>query len=84
MPRVLTMVICDEVLSSEIESEVHTLANARIGVVVDRFPHLRRMDLYLVLSHYHPRLRQSPRKENYNTRSHHVQIKACARHRRYR
>ena len=53
VPRVRTMVICDEAVSSEIETEVHTLENVRIGVSeVGSFPHLRRMDLYLVLSHY--------------------------------
>ena len=48
------MVICDEAILSEIGSEVHTLENVRIGVEIDSFPHLRRMDLYLVLTHYHP------------------------------
>ena len=48
------MVICDEALLSEIEAEVYTLENVRIGVDVDSFPHLKRMDLYLVLTHYHP------------------------------
>ena len=45
------MVVCDEAVSSEIEAEVHTLENVRLGIEVDSFPHLRWFCVYLVLSH---------------------------------
>lgn len=52
VPRVRAMVICDEVVSSEIEADVFTLENVRLGVEVERFPHLRWFCVYLSLSHY--------------------------------
>ena len=52
VPRVRTMVICDEAVSSEIEAEVHTLENVRLRIEVDQFPHLRGFCVYLVFSHY--------------------------------
>jgi hypothetical protein len=52
VPRVRTMVICDEAVSSEIEAEVHTLENVRLHLVVDSYPHLRWLTVYLVFSHY--------------------------------
>lgn len=50
--RVRTMVICDEALLSEIESEVHTLENVRLHLWTDSYPLLRQLSVYLVLSHY--------------------------------
>ena len=41
VPRVRTIVICDEAILSEIEAEVYTLENVRIGVEMDSFPQLR-------------------------------------------
>ena len=52
VPRVQAMVICDEAVSSEIEWEVHTLENVRLGIEVERFPHLRWFCVYLSLSYY--------------------------------
>ncbi len=46
------MVICDEALLSEIESEVHTLENVRLHLWTDSYPLLRQLSVYLVLSHY--------------------------------
>ena len=51
VPRVRTMVICDEAVSSEIEADVYTLENVRMGIEVERFPHLRWFCVYLDLSH---------------------------------
>lgn len=51
VPRVRTMVICDEAVSSEIEAEVHTLENVRLRIEVDRLPHRRSFCVYLVFSH---------------------------------
>ena len=45
------MVICDEALVSEIETEVHTLENVRLRIEADRFPHLQWFCVYLVFSH---------------------------------
>lgn len=51
VPRVRTMVICDEAVSSEIEAEVHTLENVRLRIVADSYPHFRQFCIYLVFSH---------------------------------
>lgn len=52
LPRVRTIAICDEAISSEIEAEVHMLENVRLRIVVDSLPHSRWLCVYLVLSHY--------------------------------
>ena len=52
VPRVRTIVVCDEAILSEIEPEVHTLENVRLQIEVDRFPHLRWFCVYLIFSHF--------------------------------
>ena len=52
VPRVRTMVICDEAILSEIESEVYTLENERLHISAKTFPLLRWLSVYLVFSHY--------------------------------
>ena len=52
VPRVRTMVICDEAVSSEIEAEVHTLENVRLRIEADSYPHFRHFCVYLIFSHY--------------------------------
>jgi hypothetical protein len=49
-PRVRSMVVCDEVISSEIEDKVFTLENARQQRRTDALPCLCELSVFLVLS----------------------------------
>jgi hypothetical protein len=49
-PRVRILVVCDEVIASDLEDGVYSLEGVRHEVFASAFPHRRSLSLYLLLS----------------------------------
>src|SRR5262245_703541 len=50
-PRVSAIVLCDEIVRSEIEDDVFTLEGVRLDVGAETFPCVRELAVYLLLSY---------------------------------